>query len=82
MERNNNMGDTKQNQPKHAFYFFGNEQSIIDALHLFMIRRPHELLNNNKRPQGRAISYPKNVITYCEEPSVDTTTLGGSSSYS
>ena len=75
MERNNNMEDTRQNQ-QHSFFFFGNEQSIINALHLYMIRRPHELLNNNKEPQGRTIStYQKNVITCWEEKCRDETRL-------
>ena len=40
-------------QTKHAFFFFGNEQSIINVMHLFMIRRPYKLLNNNETPEGR-----------------------------
>ena len=48
---NRNNMDTEQT--KHAFFFFGNEQSIINVMHLFMIRRPYKLLNNNETPEGR-----------------------------
>ena len=56
-----NIVDNIVHHDVHAF-FFGNEQSIINALLLFMIRRPYELLNNNKATQGlKEYTYEKNT---------------------
>ena len=48
---NRNNIDTEQT--KHAVFFFGNEQSIINVMHLFMIRSPYKLLNNNENLEGQ-----------------------------
>ena len=70
---NRNNMDTEQT--KHAFFFFGNEQSIINVMHLFMIRRPYKLLNNNESLEGRQTRCKEVKDSNNHKESMDSTSI-------
>ena len=62
-------------QTKHAVFFFGNEQSIINVMHLFMIRRPYKLLNNNESLEGRQTRCKEVKDSNNHKESMDSTSI-------